>query len=134
MNKTHAFRLKSGHDLKREIESYVKVNNIHAGWISCGIGSLTDYNIRFANQAEGSKGYGHFEIVSLAGTVSVSGSHIHISISDGTGKTIGGHLLNDNLVYTTVEIVIQESDEFLFAREKDGSTPWKELQIQNKNQ
>lgn len=71
MNKTHAFRLKSGHDLKREIESYVKVNNIHAGWISCGIGSLTDYNIRFANQAEGSKGYGHFEIVSLAGTVSV---------------------------------------------------------------
>jgi predicted DNA-binding protein with PD1-like motif len=52
MNKTHAFRLKTGKDLKKEIESYVKSNNIQAGWIGCGVGSLTDYNIRFANQLE----------------------------------------------------------------------------------
>lgn len=134
MIKTHAFRLKTGSDLKKEIESYVKANNIRAGWIGCGIGSLTDYNIRFANQQEGSKSSGHFEIVSLAGTLSVNGSHIHISISDSNGKTIGGHLLDENLIYTTVEIVIQESDEFLFAREKDGSTSWKELQIKKRVQ
>lgn len=134
MIKTHAFRLKTGSDLKKEIESYVKANNIRAGWIGCGIGSLTDYNIRFANQQEGSKSSGHFEIVSLAGTLSVNGSHIHISISDSNGKTIGGHLLDENLIYTTVEIVIQESDEFLFAREKDGSTSWKESQIKKRVQ
>ena len=132
MNKTHAFRLKPGKDLKKEIELYVRSNNIQAGWISCGVGSLTDYNIRFANQQEGSKGAGHFEIVSLTGTVSVNGSHIHISISDSTGKTTGGHLLDSNLIYTTAEIVIQESDELVFIREKDGSTPWEELQIKKK--
>jgi uncharacterized protein len=134
MNKTHAFRLKPGHDLKKEIEAYLKSNNIQAGWINCGVGSLTDYNIRFANQPEGSKGAGHFEIVSLIGTVSVNGSHIHISISDSAGKTIGGHLLDSNVVYTTAEIVIQESGDFVFTREKDGSTPWEELQIKKKNQ
>jgi uncharacterized protein len=133
MNKTYAFRLKPGNDLKKEIETYAKENNIQAGWISCGVGSLTDYNIRFANQPEGSKDSGHFEIVSLIGTVSVNGSHIHVSVSDGTGKTIGGHLLDGNLIYTTAEIVIQESDDFVFTREKDGSTPWEELQVKKKN-
>jgi predicted DNA-binding protein with PD1-like motif len=132
MIKTHAFRLIPGTDLKRQIESYVKANSIQAGWISCGVGSLTNYNIRFANQTEGSKGTGHFEIVSLIGTVSVNDCHLHISISDSTGQTIGGHLLNDNLVYTTAEIVILESDEFIFTREKDGSTAWAELQIKKK--
>lgn len=133
MNKTHVFRLKPGTDLKKEVESYVKANDIKAGWISCGVGSLTDYNIRFANQPEGSKGSGHFEIVSLIGTVSINGSHIHISVSDSTGKTIGGHLLDSNFVYTTAEIIIQESDDFVFTREKDGSAPWEELQVKKKN-
>lgn len=133
MSKTHAFRLKPGNDLRKEIESFVRKNKIQAGWISCGVGSLTDYHIRFANQQQGSKGSGHFEIVSLIGTVSIHGSHIHISVSDSTGKTIGGHLLDSNLVYTTAEIVIREADDLIFTRENDGSTPWEELQIKKKN-
>lgn len=133
MNKTHAFRLKPGSDLKKEIDAYVKANQVQAGWIGCGVGSLTDYTIRFANQPEGSKGSGHFEIVSLTGTVSVNGSHIHISISDSTGRTIGGHLLAGNLVYTTAEIVIQEAADLVFTREQDGSTPWEELQVKRIN-
>jgi predicted DNA-binding protein with PD1-like motif len=96
------------------------------------VGSLTAYNIRFANQPEGSKGTGHFEIVSLVGTLSVTDLHIHISLSDSTGKTTGGHLLDSNIVYTTAEIIIQEDDDFVFTREKDGSTPWEELQIKKK--
>ena len=131
--KAHAFRLKPGQDLKKEILQYVKEKQIKAGWISTCVGSLTNYNIRFANQPEGNSGSGHFEIVSLTGTVSVNGSHLHISISDSTGKTIGGHLLDSNLVYTTAEIVILSSDDFIFKREKDGSTPWEELQVEDVN-
>ena len=132
MSQIHAFRLKPGKDLKKEIELYVQENKIQAGWISCGVGSLTDYHIRFANQPEGSKGSGHFEIVSLIGTVSTNGSHLHISISDSTGKTTGGHLMDSCIIYTTAEIVIQESKEHVFTRAKDGSTPWEELQINSK--
>jgi predicted DNA-binding protein with PD1-like motif len=134
MTKTFAFRLKPGEDLRKGIEAFVSANNIKAGWIASCAGSLTDYSIRFANQPNASNGQGHFEIVSLTGTVSVNGSHMHISISDSTGKTIGGHLLDSNIVYTTAEIILQQSDDFVFTREKDGSTPWQELQIKKKDQ
>ncbi len=126
----HAFRLKPGQDLRKEIEAYVKENNITAGWMATCVGSLTNYNIRFANQQNGNTGTGHFEIVSLVGTVSTNGSHIHISVSDSTGRTIGGHLLQGNIIYTTAEIVIQSSPNLIFKREKDGSTAWEELQVE----
>jgi hypothetical protein len=35
--------------------------NIKAGWISTCVGSLTQYNLRFANQPEGSSDIGHYE-------------------------------------------------------------------------
>ena len=126
----HAFRLKPGQDLKTGIQNLVKEKQIKAGWISTCVGSLTKYHVRFANQHGGSSDSGHFEIVSLTGTVSVNGSHLHISISDSTGKTIGGHLMEGCTVYTTAEIVILSSNDFVFKREKDGTTPWEELQIE----
>lgn len=129
MPTTHAFRLKPGQDLKGSIDSFVKTKNIQAGWIATCVGSLTDYNIRFANQEKPYSDKGHFEIVSLVGTVSINGSHIHVSLSDSTGKTIGGHLMDGCKIYTTAEIVITETKELIFARENDGSTPWMELQV-----
>ena len=90
------------------------------------------YHLRFANQSEGSQSQGHFEIVSLTGTLSINGSHLHMSVSDSTGRTFGGHLLEGNLVYTTAEIVIGTSHELLFTREYDGTTEWKELQIKKR--
>ena len=90
-NKVYVFRLKPGEDLRKSIEAIVKEKNIEAGWINTCVGSLTDYAIRFANQQEGVRVSGHFEIVSLTGTVLVNGSLLHICISDSTGKTIGVH-------------------------------------------
>ena len=131
MSNVHSFaiRLLPGQDLNVRIQEFVVQKNIKAGWISTCVGSLTQYNIRFANQPEGSSDIGHYEIVSLTGTISVSGSHLHISVSDSTGKTIGGHLLKGCKIYTTAEIVILSSSTFQFNREKDGTTPWDELQI-----
>lgn len=131
--KIHAFRLKPGQDLKKEIEAFVQKEKIEAGWIMTCVGSLTQWNLRFANQSEGAKDTGHFEIVGLVGTVSINGSHLHLSISDSTGKTIGGHLLDENIIYTTAEIVIGEGKQLIFVREKDGSTPWEELQVKKKD-
>ena len=132
MTRSHAIRLKPGQDLKKEIQAFIAEQKIEAGWIVTCAGSLTAYNIRLANEKEGSRGSGHFEIVSLTGTLSTSGSHLHISISDSTGKTIGGHLLDSNIIYTTAEIVLQSSDEMVFTREKDGTTDWEELQVKRK--
>ena len=131
-NKVYIFRLNPGEDLRKSIEAKVKEKNIEAGWINTCVGSLTDYTIRFANQQESNSGSGHFEIVSLTGTVSVSGSHLHISISDSTGKTIGGHLLDGCKIYTTAEIVIGSTTAYEFKRVKDGTTEWEELQVNEK--
>lgn len=128
---SHAIRLKPGDDLKLKLQAYVKEKNIRAGWLVTCAGSLTNYNIRFANQPNGNTGKGHFEIVSLTGTLSSNGSHIHIAISDSTGKTFGGHLLDGCIIYTTAEIILQQSNTHRFTRQKDGSTPWEELQIEN---
>ena len=131
-NKVYVFRLKPGEDLRKSIEAIVKEKNIEAGWINTCVGSLTDYTIRFANQQEGNNGSGHFEIVNLTGTVSVNGSHLHISISDSEGKTIGGHLLDGCKIYTTAEIVIGSTTTYEFTRKKDGTTKWEELQVNEK--
>ena len=131
-NKIYAFRLKPGEDLRKGLDAIVKEKNISAGWINTCVGSLTEFNILFANPQEGSNGSGHYEIVSLTGTVSLDGNHLHISVSDSTGKTIGGHLLEGCKIYTTAEIVIGSSSNYEFKREKDGTTDWEELQVKEK--
>ena len=129
---SHVLRLLPGADLKGAIQDFVNKKDIKAGWIVSCAGSLIEYSIRFANQPAAFKDTGHFEIVSLSGTVSISGSHLHISISDSNGKTIGGHLMEGCKVYTTAEIVLIESGKYIFARERDGSTSWRELQVTKK--
>ena len=125
----YIIRLQPGDDLKETIQQYVVEKNLTAAWIATCVGSLVSYNIRFANQSEGSTDTGHFEIISLSGTLSANGSHLHISVSDSTGKVIGGHLLPGCKIYTTAEIVIQSSDQFHFTRETDSVTGFKELKI-----
>lgn len=50
MSKIHTFRLLPGQDLKQSIDSFVRLNHIQAGWIATCEGSLTEYQIRLANQ------------------------------------------------------------------------------------
>lgn len=113
----YTFRLKPGYDLFESIEVFVRENNIEAGCVLSGVGSLTHAVLRLANRDFYSEYEGHFEIVSITGTVSIHGSHVHISISDGDGKTIGGHLVPGCKVYTTVEIVLAEFDNLCYKRE-----------------
>ena len=126
----HAIRLCPGQDLRKEIERYVEAQNIQAGWLVTCVGSLTQTHMRFANQPAGKLFTGYFEIVSLVGTVSINGCHLHLSVSNHMGYTTGGHLLYENLVYTTVEIIIGTSSCLKFTRKADADTGWKELHIE----
>jgi uncharacterized protein len=115
--KTHTFRLKPQQDLFDSIEDYVKQNKIEAGCILSSVGSLTHATLRLANREYYNEYEGHFEIVSITGTVSIHGSHLHIAISDGDGATIGGHLVNGCKIYTTAEIVLLELEDVVYKRE-----------------
>jgi predicted DNA-binding protein with PD1-like motif len=130
--KYYSFRLKPHEDLKKSITGFATTHKIKAGAIVSCAGSLEQFNIRFANQPEGTQQKGFFEIVSLSGTFSDSSSHIHISVSDSTGTTTGGHLLDNNLVYTTAEIVVVDLADLEFSREKDATYGYPELVVKKK--
>ena len=42
--------------------------------------------------------------MSLVGTISTSGCHLHISLADSEGHMIGGHLVDNDIIFTTAEV------------------------------
>lgn len=123
------FRLKPGQVLFDEIEAVVEQKNIEAGCVLSAVGSLTHATLRFANREQYSIFDGHFEIVSMTGTVSIYGSHLHISISDKNGKTIGGHLVPGCKIYTTAEMVIGTFEDEIYKREFAEDSGYEELVV-----
>ena len=127
--KTYSLRLRPGDDLRQQLTAFVQEHHIRAGAMLTCVGSLTVTTLRLANQEAASVYRGHFEIVSLVGTLSVNGSHLHLAVSDSTGRTIGGHLLDGCRVYTTAEIVLGELPEVEYRRETDPTFGYKELVV-----
>ena len=128
----YTFRLKPGHDLFNAIDEYVQAHRIEAGCVISGVGSLTHATLRLANRAFYTEYDGYFEIVSITGLVSVNGSHLHISISDGDGATIGGHLVPGCQIYTTAEIVILAFPNEIHRREFAEDSGYDELAVYKK--
>jgi predicted DNA-binding protein with PD1-like motif len=126
---TFTFRLKAGQDLFNEIEAVVAQKNIEAGCVLSAVGSLTHATLRLANREYFSEYDGHFEIVSMTGTVSIHGPHLHISISDGDGQTIGGHLVSGCKIYTTAEMVLGIFDDVVYKREYAEDSGYEELVV-----
>jgi uncharacterized protein len=126
----HVVRLRPGDDLLGSVRAYVNQNHIQAAVLLSSVGSLTQASIRYANQPEAHIHTGHFEIVSITGTVEEGGEHIHLSIATGQGNMIGGHLMTGCKIYTTSEVTLAELQGIRFTREtdKEGSG-WDELKI-----
>ena len=127
--KGYAFRLRPHDDLKKSVQQFAKTNKLKAGAILSAVGSLEQLNIRFANQPNGIIRTGFFEIVSLTGTFSETSCHIHICVSDANGQTLGGHLLDENLIFTTAEIVAVNLSDLEFTRITDTTYNYKELVV-----
>lgn len=124
-----ALRLHSGQDLGQELSRFVQEHSLQAGFIMTCVGSLRQAALRLANRSETTIYEDKFEIVSLVGTLDAEGYHLHISLSDGQGRTIGGHLMAGCRIYTTAEIVIGEADTLVFSRPFDPETGYPELAV-----
>ena len=55
--------------------------------------------------------------------------HLHISVSDSEGNTKGGHLKENNIIYTTAEIVLGELPKLSFIKVNNPGENWPELEI-----
>jgi predicted DNA-binding protein with PD1-like motif len=130
----HALRIRSNEEIKSTLTKYVEANNIRAGAIVSCVGSTAVCTMRLADAKAGTDGSfletkKPSEILSLSGTVSVKGSHLHISLGDDKGHVCGGHLIT-GVVNTTCEIVICDmSNDIQFEREMDSTTGYKELVV-----
>ncbi|MDP9193448.1 MAG: DNA-binding protein [Acidobacteriota bacterium] len=125
-----AIRLKPGDDLRRTLEEFTARRQLRAAYVATCAGSLKVAAVRFADQEGATTLTGPFEIVSVTGTLSTDGPHLHISVSDASGRTFGGHLAEGSLVYTTAEVVIVELVGARFRREIDPATSYKELAVE----
>jgi predicted DNA-binding protein with PD1-like motif len=114
-------------DLKQALEAFTRVEALSAGCILSGIGSLSAARLRMPGalgEADAVRTFdGPMEIVSLAGTLSPDGLHVHVSLAGRDGACVGGHLVPGCIVHTTAELVIGELTDVAFraaARPGDG--------------
>ncbi|NML67203.1 DNA-binding protein [Hymenobacter sp. RP-2-7] len=128
--RAYALRLQPGDDLREALGAFVAAQGLGASAVLTCVGSLAEVVLRLANQEAATYYQGHFEIVSLVGTLSATGgAHLHLSVADGTGRTLGGHLLAGCRIYTTAEIVLAALPELEFTREIDPTFGYYELVV-----
>ncbi|KAL7388168.1 hypothetical protein ABVT39_008499 [Epinephelus coioides] len=130
----HAVRLGPGQELLGSLQAFVEERRLRAPFIITCVGSVTKATLRLANATATNTNEvihlsGRFEIVSLVGTLNRD-AHVHICLSDGKGRTVGGHVMGDLEVFTTAEVVIGEAVDLQFTREMDEQTGFPELVIQ----
>lgn len=125
------YRLKPGQPLKESVTQLVEEKQIKAGVILAAVGGLDNANLRVSKFDNGEHPIleieGPLEIVSCMGTLSTEGCHIHISVSDRSGKCYGGHLKNGCRAFVTVELVILVFDDVAYRRVLDNETGFEEL-------
>lgn len=124
-------RLTKGQDVLFEIEKLLEEHNITAGVVLSAVGSLSKSKIRVP-VIDGIAKYiqpRELEIISLQGTMSVNGCHIHIAVADSNGTVLGGHLMPGCTVRTTCELVIGILEDTTFERMPDTATGFDELSV-----
>ncbi|MCP9842037.1 DNA-binding protein [Synechococcus sp. J7-Johnson] len=118
-----------GADLRLALDAWMLQQSEQAGCVISGIGSLSAARLRLPGQKTITALNDDLEILSLVGTLSPDGAHLHIAIAGSTGAVIGGHLCSGSLVRTTAELVLGLLPEWEFRREQDPATGCAELLI-----
>ncbi len=122
-------RLQPGADLRGALDAWMVDQEEQAGCLISAVGSLSVAQLRLAGKKEATVIRGDLEILSLCGTLSRDGAHLHIAVANSTGSVTGGHLCAGSLVRTTAELVIGLLPDWRFRRELDPATGYAELEI-----
>lgn len=115
-----------------EIKSALSALRLNGGVVSC-VGSTARAVIRLANAAPGVSLQDSsleirkpMEILSLSGTLTSDGLHLHVSLGDELGNVVGGHLVSA-VVHTTCELIVLQLARPL-RRVFDADTGFSELE------
>ena len=141
----HAVRIHAGEDLvlslsKAAFDAMAKSGS-QSSFVMTAVGSLEAVTLRMANACkvgedpqnspnEIKEWKQRLEIVSLVGTFSADGFHLHMSVADNDGIVFGGHLIAGT-IFTTLELVLGTINNVTFTREQDDTTGFDELVIRS---
>jgi predicted DNA-binding protein with PD1-like motif len=127
----HPLRLSPGDDLRVALEDVSRQRKWSAAFVIQGIGSLSVAQLRFAGHEHPTELRDDLEILTLAGSLSSDGAHLHMSVADPRGRVFGGHVAPGCTVRTTAEILVAHLPEHRFSREYDPGSGFVELLIRN---
>ncbi|CAN5121722.1 DNA-binding protein [soil metagenome] len=126
----HVLRLSPGDDLRAGLQStfgQLQAQGHQAACIVSAVGSLSRAVLRHAAEAQGTVLDEALELITLSGTLSPDGPHLHASVADARGELRGGHVMPGCCVRTTAEIVLALLPGWAFSRAHDGRTGFMEL-------
>lgn len=120
-------RLHPGDDLRRALEAATTAAGCEAAFVLSGVGSLGATKLRLAGADDPVAIVGDVEILTLAGSIALGGSHLHASVADARGRVFGGHVAYGCTVRTTAELLLALLPGWRFTREPDAATGFDEL-------
>jgi uncharacterized protein len=121
-----ALRLQPGDDLRGALEAMAGT-----GFVVAGIGSLVNAQLRLAGEPGPTRIEGPLEILTLSGSLTPDGAHLHASVSDAAGRVLGGHVCSGCEVHTTVELLVAPLPAGSLSRALDPATGYAELVIRH---
>ena len=123
-------KLAPGSDLRLSLEELAQRDGI-SGFILGVVGNLTKASFQCPGQAEPTVLEGDLEVITLNGTFSPEGVHLHLSLSDGACQVWGGHLERGTIVQKGVDLLIGvlEQREGRPARQTAAATPRIEIAV-----
>jgi predicted DNA-binding protein with PD1-like motif len=129
MNAWLPLRLPPGADLRAALQAVLAERAAQAAFVVAAIGSLRPARLRLAGADGEHVVEGDSEILTLSGTLSPDGPHLHISVADAQGRVFGGHVLAGCTVRTTAEVLLVLLPQWQFERRHDARPGYDELAV-----
>ena len=98
-------KLAPGSDLRLSLEELAQRDGT-SGFVLGVVGNLTKASFQCPGQAKPTVLEGDLEVITLNGTFSPEGVHLHLSLSDGACQVWGGHLEPGTIVQKGVDLLI----------------------------
>ncbi len=121
-------KLAPGSDLRLTLEELARRDGI-SGFVLGVVGNLTQASFQCPGQANPTVLEGDLEVITLNGTLSTEGVHLHLSLSDGACQVWGGHLEPGTIVQKGVDLLIGVLEQRDGSPEQQSSTPRLEIAV-----
>jgi len=135
VKEVHMFRIPEGKDLLGFLSKYVLEKEISSG-IVFAIGSVKNPIVGYFNEEK--ERYeeiplkGTYELLSALGNISLKDGkpfiHLHVVLSDSSGKCYGGHLIKAEVFVAEVKILVFEGEPMKREVNYKNLSLWRELE------